>query len=784
MQKKKKKYRAIIRLFWILIVFPVIAVTVLFVLISEGYLGFMPTFEELENPKSNLATEVYSSDQKLLCTYFFENRSNVKFEDLSPFLVEALIVTEDERFYNHSGIDFRGLMRSVVFMGKRGGGSTITQQLAKLLFHDPARSILERIPQKLNEWVIAVKLEKRYTKEEIITMYFNKFDFLNLAVGIKSSSKVYFNTTPDSLKIEQAAMLVGMAKNPSFYNPLRRPDTTLHRRNVVLWQLYEHDRITKEEYDSLTALPLGMDYQKVDHKLGVAPYFREYLRTTLNAHEPKREEYFDYQKYRDDSAEWAENPLYGWCNKNRKPDGEPYNLYRDGLKIYTTINSKLQKFAEESVTDHLKGYLQPAFFKEQKGRKKAPFAWNVTEKQIQEIMNNTVRRSERYRILKEQGLPADSIIASFYKPVEMTVFTWEGERDTVMTPIDSIRYYKHFLRSGFMSMEPHTGYVRAYVGGIDYRHFQYDMVSLGRRQIGSTFKPFLYTLAMQNGLSPCTKVPNVPVTFEMPEGQPPYTPQFTTAPWLKKTEGKMITLKFGLAHSMNQISARILKRFGTYAAAEGSIQIARSMGIRSDMEPYPSICVGIPEVLLVELVGAYCTFANKGVYTKPLFVTRIEDKNGNILATFQPARHEAISEETAYIMIDLMKGVTQYGTSIRLRYMYNFKGEIAGKTGTTNNHSDGWFMGITPNLVSGVWVGGEERSIHFRSMEHGQGARMAMPIWAKYMQKVYADSTLGYSESDRFEKPLKKLSIELDCKKYDEQVRQNNEGLGMQDDFL
>lgn len=772
--KKNKRYSYLIKLLWVIISLPIISIFLIFYLISEGYMGYIPSFEELENPKNNLATQIISSDQQILGVYFKENRSNINYDDLSPNVTNALLATEDIRFNEHSGIDLIAIGRAIygaLTFNLKGGGSTITQQLSKLLYHNVARGVFDRILQKLNEWVISVKLEKRYTKKEIMTMYLNKFDFLNLAVGIKSAAKVYFNSTPDTLKIEQAAMLVGMAKNPALFNPLRREKLTLDRRNVVLSQMLRYDFISRTEYDSLSQIPLNINFQKVDHKLGMATYFREFLRITLNARKPIRKAFYSEQQYKDALWKWNNDPLYGWRRKNPKSDGSLYNLYSDGLKIHTTLNYKMQKYAEEAVTVHLKKSLQKDFFKEQEGRKKAPFAWNVSEKEISSIMNATMRRSERYRAHKYAGMSKDSIIAKFHEPVKMSVFSWDGDIDTIMTPYDSIRYYKYYLRSGFMSMDPHTGFVKAYVGGINYKHFQYDHVSVGRRQVGSTFKPFIYTLAMQNGYSPCYKVPNVPVTFMMPEGQPPYTPKITTAKFLEKYEGKMITLKTGLAHSMNQISAKVLKMFtspGTYnTGAQAAIKIARSMGVRSPMQAYPSICVGIPEVLLSEMVGAYCTFANKGVHTEPLFVTRIEDKNGNIISNFSAKINESIDEESAYLMLSLMQGVVNYGTSVRLKYKYKFKADIAGKTGTTNNHSDGWFMGITPNLVSGTWVGGEERSVHFRGIGKGQGANMALPIWAEYMKRVYADSTLNYHEETKFQKPARGLSVEIDCDKFD-----------------
>ena len=762
----KKKFRRITIVLWVLFLTPIITIVTLFFLIAQGQLGFMPSIDELANPKSVLATEVYSSDGKVLGTYFKENRSKVNYSDISPNVINALIATEDVRYLEHSGIDFRSLGR-VIFktvLGQdqsSGGGSTITQQLAKMLFpRERNQTKFQLAMRKFKEWVIAVKLEKYYTKEEILAMYLNKFDFLNLAVGIKSASQIYFNETPQELTIEQAAMLVGMAKNPALFNPLRREELTQKRRNVVLSQMVKYGYLEKQVYDSLKVLPLEIDFHRADHKEGIAQYFREYLRSALTAHKPNKKNYWNPVQYSEDSVEWENNPLYGWCNKNNKDNGDNYNIYTDGLRIYTTVNYKMQTYAEQAVTEHIGGYLQKQFDKEQKGRKKAPFAWNVSQKEIDAIMKASVKRSARYADLRRVGKSKDSIDIIFNTPVKMKVFSWNGDIDTVMTPFDSIRYYKYFLRASFMSVDPITGYVKAYVGGMNYTHFQYDMVKKGKRQVGSTFKPFIYTLAMQNGFSPCTKVPNVPVTFDMPEGQPPYTPKFSTAKWTEKTNGKMITLKYGLAHSMNQISAWVLKHY----SPEAAIKIARNMGVVSPIDPYPSICVGIPELSLYELVGAYTSFADRGVYTQPIFVTRIEDKNGNLISNFKPTRKEAISAQTAYLMIELMRGVVQYGTSVRIRYKYELTNDIAGKTGTTNNNSDGWFMGITPRLVSGAWVGGEERSIHFRSTAMGGGHSMALPIWARYMKKVYADSTLGYSKEDIFEKPTN-MPVDSDCNK-------------------
>ncbi len=757
--------------FWILNILVLSGSIIYFHFSAKGELGFMPSFEQLENPKENLATKIYSSDLELLGTYFRENRSQISFNELSPHLIDALVATEDIRFYKHKGIDFRAIPRVISGMyngGSQGGGSTITQQLAKMLFpRETNMSKIELVNRKFREWIIAVRLERSFTKEEIIEMYLNKFDFLNLAVGIESAARVYFDTTPDALTITQSAMLVGMAKNPSLYNPLKRPEETLHRRNVVLSQMLKYDFITKEAFDTLKIKPLGIRYQKVDHNIGSATYFREFLRQWLTAEKPNIENYFDIRDYIEDSINWTIDPSYGWCNKNTKPDGTNYDIYSDGLQIYTTINSRMQKYAEDALKEHIGGYIQGEFEKDQKYNKRSPFSNDLTQKQVDNIIALTMRRSDRWRVLKANGTSEDSIKLSFDIPIEMKVFSWNGEIDTIMTPRDSIYYYKKFLRASFMSMEPQTGHVKAYVGGINYKHFKFDQVTKSRRQVGSTIKPFIYCLAMQNGISPCTKVPNVEVTFKLPKGSGKeyYTPKFSPTDY----DGEMITLKFGLANSLNQISAWVLKQYSPQAA----VSIAKKMGVHSHIDAFPSICVGAAEVLLSEMVGAYCTFANKGIYTRPVYVTRIEDKNGNVLTNFNSIQSEAISEETAYLMLDLMKGVVDMGTSVRLRLTYKLYNELAGKTGTTNNHSDGWFIGIAPELVSGGWVGGEERSIRFRYITLGQGAALALPIFGKYMQKVYEDPTLPYSKESRFEKPTQ-LSVEIDCEEYEKNNQNNN----------
>lgn len=751
--KKSLKKNLIV---WLIALLPLVCLAILFYSISLGKLGLMPTFKQLENPKSALASQIYTEDKESLLPFFYEaNRSRTEYNELSPYLVDALVSTEDKRYYKHSGIDFRGLVRvliKTVISGDKsaGGGSTISQQLAKMLFpREQLDNSIQMVIRKFREWVIAVKLEKSYTKEEIIAMYLNQYDFLNLAVGIKSASKVYFNCNPNELNIEQAATLVGMAKNSSLFNPLRRPDTTLHRRNVVLWQMVKNNKLSEKAYDSLKLLPLGLDYQKVDHKIGTGTYFRMYLQKTMTATKPSNDSEF-YE-------EWEKNPLYGWCNKNFKNNGEPYSLYEDGLRIYTSLNYKMQQYAEKAIEEHLKNNLQIAFDREKRYKKTAPFSNDLTQEEVKNIINLAIKRSERYRVLKKNKVSTDSIKKVFKTPTEMTVFTWNGEVDTIMTPIDSIKYYKHFLMSGLMSIEPNTGYVKAYVGGINYKHFQYDHVIQAKRQIGSTFKPFLYTLAMQDGFSPCYQIPNVPVTILLPDGKT-WTPKSGSR---SEFERKMISLRFGLRHSLNNASAWLINQFGPAAV----IEITRNMGIKSYIPEVPSICLGVADLSLFEMVGAYATYANKGVYTKPIFVTRIEDKNGNILAQFSPSRKEAISEKTAFLMLQMLQGVYQKGTAVRLwsqHYPYQINAEIAAKTGTTQNQSDGWFIGIVPKLVTGVWTGAEDRATHFDGIALGQGANMALPIWGIYMNKIYNDSTLNIYKSDVFERP-ENFNETFDC---------------------
>lgn len=752
-KKNDSQFKFYIKRFWIIYTFIFLFIVLLFTFLSLGWLGFMPSIEELENPKSNLASEIITSDQQILGKYYIENRSNSHYQELSPSLINALIATEDARFEKHSGVDTRSILRVIgkTIIGRQkssGGGSTITQQLAKNLFpRKKNQSVFMMVITKFKEWITAAKLERNYSKEEIIAMYFNTVDFGSNSFGIKTAARTYFGKSPDSLKIEESALLVGILKAPTYYSPIKNPENAMKRREVVLNQMRKYDYITQQEYDSLKVLPIDMSrYSIQDHTAGYGTYFREYLRQYLNE----------------------------WCANHKKPDGTPYNLYKDGLKIYTTINYKMQKYAEEAVAEHLSKDLQPAFYKHWKGVKNAPF-YQLKPEEIEVIYEASMKNSDRYRHMKENKATDEEIRKAFNTPVAMRIFSWEGEKDTVMTPWDSLKYYKWFLHAGLMSVEAQTGYVRAYVGGINYRYFQFDNVKVGKRQVGSTFKPFLYTLAMQEGeFSPCTEVPNLPVTFDMGPNAPAWTPKNAD----DKREGEMVTLKWALANSVNYVSAYLMKRFSPAAV----VNMARKMGVTSPIDAVPAICLGTPDLSVYEMVGAMNTYANKGVYIEPIFITRIEDKNGNLLESFIPKQQEAMNEETAYLMIDLMRGVVESGTGARLRYRFGMNAPIAGKTGTTQNNSDGWFMGITPSLTTGVWVGGELRSIHFRSITLGQGANMALPIWAIYMKKVWDDKTLNVSKGD-FEKPAKDISDRIDCKKFKQEVKEESSSFDFNDKF-
>ena len=739
---------------WGFVFICIAAVAIVFTAIAKGKIGYVPPVEELENPNLKFATQVVSEDGKLMGTWSRskENRVYVGYEDLSPHLVHALVAPEDVRFEDHSGIDARAFMRAVIkrgiFMQKHaGGGSTITQQLAKQFYSPTADNVMERLLQKPIEWVIAVKLERYYTKEEILTMYLNKFDFLNNAVGIKTAAKTYFAKDPKNLKIEEAATLIGMCKNPSLYNPRRFNERFRGRRNTVLDQMRKAGFLTQEECDSLQALPLVLKFQPVDHKDGLATYFREYLRGVMTARKPDRSDYrgWQMQKYYEDSLAWKNNPLFGWCAKNKKKDGTNYNIYTDGLKIYTTLDSRMQRYAEEAVSEHVAKYLQPRFFKEKSKKKTAPFTRNLTQEEVNTIMTRAMKQTDRYRIMKEAGYSEAEIRKAFDTKYEMSVFSYEGEKDTIMTPMDSIRYYKHFLRAGFMSMDPTTGYVKAYVGGPNYNYFQYDMAMTGRRQVGSTIKPYLYTLAMENGFSPCDEVRHVEQTLIDENGRP-WTPRNAN----KKRYGEMVTIKWGLANSDNWVTAYLMSKLNPYQL----VRLIHSFGVlNKQIDPVVSLSLGPCEISVGEMVSAYTAFANRGIRTAPLFVTRIEDNEGNVLANFTPQMDEVISESSAYKMLVMLRAVINEGTGGRVRRMYGITADMGGKTGTTNNNSDGWFMGFTPSLVSGVWVGGEDRDIHFATMVNGQGAAMEMPVWGLYMQKVYKDKSLGYSQEERFNIP-------------------------------
>jgi len=763
---RDKKFRKNIIWFWVIISLPAVFLLTLFLLISANKLGPIPSFEELENPDNSLAAEVYSEDNVLLGKFYIQNRTWTDYEDISPYVIDALISTEDIRFKRHSGIDFRGLARVLVktiMLGKNtGGGSTITQQLAKNLFlprdlsNDPAIVRASRLAiAKFKEWQTAVKLERSYTKEEIITMYLNVFDFIYNAVGINSAARIYFNTTPDSLNIEQSAMLVGMLKNSVAYNPLRNEESALKRRNVVISQMERYGYISRAVADSVSQLPLGLDLREDSHNTGLATYFREYIRSTMNSREPQRDRFYSDDTYNEALWRWQNDPLYGWCYKNSKPDGSPYNIYRAGLRIYTTLNSKMQTYAEEALTEHLSQNLQPVFDKRAKNYRNPPYSNDLTTAQVNQIMARSVRQSDRYQSMRRAGVPEDSITLAFNTPVPMKLFSWEGERDTVMTPLDSIRYYKFFVRSAFMAMDPHTGHVKAYIGGPDFRYFKYDAVTQQKKQVGSTIKPFLYTLAMQDGYSPCYEVENIERTFEVNDTI--WRPR-SSGP--VEYHGKMVTLKWGLAQSENYISAWLMKQFSPQAV----VDIMQRMGIRSYIDPVVSIFLGTSDLSVEEMVGAYGTFVNKGVYTRPLYVTRIEDRNGNVISTFTPFIDEVISEDDAYLMTSLLQGVVTNGTAVRLRLTYKLTNQMGGKTGTTQNHSNGWFMGVMPDLVAGVWTGWEDQAIHFEDLSMGQGANMALPVFGIFMQKLLADKDFSVIAESQFEAPPG-FNVELDCDK-------------------
>ena len=742
-----------IHILWALLAGGFVSAIVGFFAIWFGWIGYMPDIEDLQNPINRFATQVYSSDGKVIGTWNLnkENRIVIPYKKMSPYLVQALVATEDERFYEHSGIDFRALGRAIIKRGilgqtNAGGGSTITQQLAKQLYSCTAQSAAQRMLQKPIEWVIAIKLERYYTKEEIIALYLNYFDFLHNAVGIKTAANTYFNKEPKNLTVCEAATLIGLCKNPSLFNPVRYPERAKERRNVVLSQMVKAGYMDRAEYQNYSSEPLTLNFHRTDHKDGTATYLREFLRQYMMAKRPVRTDYPSWNnvQFVADSIAWDTDPLYGWCNKNFKKDGSPYNVYSDGLKVFTTIDSRMQKYAEEAVYQHVARYLQPAFDKENKPKPSSPYSDKLTPRQIRNILNRSITQSERWRTMKAAGCTPEEIKEAFRKKIEMTVFTYHGDIDTLMSPLDSIIYYKGFLRSGFMSMDPKTGAVKAYVGGLDYPHFMYDMVSLGRRQVGSTIKPFLYSLAMENGFTPCDYAPNRQQTYIV-AGRP-WTPRNVS----HARYGQMVPLKWGLAQSNNWISAYLMSKLNP----NQFVQILHDFGIHNpDIHPSLSLCLGPCEVSVSEMVSAYTVFANHGIRTAPMFVSRIEDNEGNTIATFQPRMNEVIGAANAMKMLTMLMGVVDNGTAGRLRYRYNFQGQIGAKTGTTNNNSDGWFIGFTPQLVSGCWVGGEDRDIHFDRGQMGQGATMALPIWAIFMKKVYADRSLGIDPEAKFDLP-------------------------------
>ena len=742
-----------IHILWALLAGGFVSAIVGFFAIWFGWIGYMPDIEDLQNPINRFATQVYSSDGKVIGTWNLnkENRIVIPYKKMSPYMVKALVATEDERFYEHSGIDFRALGRAIIKRGilgqtNAGGGSTITQQLAKQLYSSTAQSAAQRMFQKPIEWVIAIKLERYYTKEEIIALYLNYFDFLHNAVGIKTAANTYFNKEPKNLTVCEAATLIGLCKNPSLFNPVRYPERAKERRNVVLSQMVKAGYMDRAEYQNYSSEPLTLNFHRTDHKDGTATYLREFLRRYMMAKRPVRSDYPSWNnvQFVADSIAWDTDPLYGWCNKNFKKDGSPYNVYSDGLKVFTTIDSRMQKYAEEAVYQHVARYLQPAFDKENKPKPSSPYSDKLTPQQIRYILNRSITQSERWRTMKTAGCTPEEIKEAFRKKIEMTVFTYHGDIDTLMSPLDSIRYYKGFLRSGFMSMDPKTGAVKAYVGGLDYPHFMYDMVSLGRRQVGSTIKPFLYSLAMENGFTPCDYAPNRQRTYIV--GGRPWTPRNVS----HARYGQMVPLKWGLAQSNNWISAYLMSKLNP----NQFVQILHDFGIHNpDIHASLSLCLGPCEVSVSEMVSAYTVFANHGIRTAPMFVSRIEDNEGNTIATFQPRMNEVIGAANAMKMLTMLMGVVDNGTAGRLRYRYNFQGQIGAKTGTTNNNSDGWFIGFTPQLVSGCWVGGEDRDIHFDRGQMGQGATMALPIWAIFMKKVYADRSLGIDPMAKFDLP-------------------------------
>lgn len=743
----RKKFFIVI---WVGFFLTIFSICLAFVGVIKGWIGYMPDIEDLQNPISRYASQVFSEDGKLLGTWSRnENRVFSDYDQISPHVFNALIATEDERFFEHSGVDVKALIRAVVKRGifqqtSAGGGSTITQQLAKQLYSNRAENTMERLMQKPIEWVIAVELERCYTKEEILTLYLNYFDFLYNAVGIKTAARVYFDKLPSELTILEAATLIGMCKNPSLYNPVRDNERCRQRRNVVLGQMVRSGYITQAQCDELKQEPLTLKFKRSDHKEGLATYLREHLRTTMTAREPKRENYKSWQEnvFYQDSVAWANDPLYGWCNKNKKKNGEPYDIYVDGLRIYTTIDSRLQAYAEAAMNEHVGQSLQKDF-EHGRNHPNFPYSNSLPKVKAEELLQRAMRQSEHYRLMKEEGASEEEIQKVFSTPVSMTVFTHQGLKDTVLTPMDSIKYYKKFLRSGLVSIDPSNGHVKAYVGGLNYTYFQYDMAFNGRRQVGSTMKPFVYAMAMEDGMHPQDTIWNLQRTYKV--GTREWTPRNGS----KSRYGEPVTLKWGLSQSNNWITAELMYQ----SDPEGVrlVKYLREYGVvNKEITPAIALCLGTGDITVGEMASAYTAFVNKGIRCAPILVSRIEDAEGNVIAEFAPRLNEVISEESSYKMLDMMKAVIDGGTGQRLRYRYGFKADIAGKTGTTNSNSDGWFVGCVPRLVTACWVGGEERDIHFLSTAMGQGAATALPVWALYMKKVYEDESLGYSQDETF----------------------------------
>lgn len=747
--------RRIIGILWILFIAGWTCALLSFYLIARGVIGYMPDIEQLQNPIDKYASQLISSDGKLLGSYARSgnNRLYTLYKDLSPNLVNALIATEDKRFFQHNGIDTRALARAIVKRGifmsnAAGGGSTITQQLAKQLYSPHAANAFERIFQKPIEWVIAIKLEREYTKEEIISMYLNQFDFLYNAVGVSNAANTYFSKSPKELNIQEAATLVGMCNNPSYFNPVLHDDTSrcVKRRNFVLKQMMKAGMLSEKELDSIRQLPLEIRFKQISHVEGYAPYFREHLRLMLTAKKPERDDYskWNMAQYALDSAAWVDNPMYGWCAKNKKADGSSYDLYEDGLKIYTSVNSTMQKYAEEAMKQHIGEYAQPLFFKEIKNSPLAPYARQISKQEREELIERAIKQTDRYARMKKAGATQAEINKAFNTRTKMRLWSWNGFVDTVMTPKDSVLYYKSFLRSSFFAMNPHNGYVLAYVGGIDFRTFKYDMVYTGRRQVGSTIKPFLYSLIMNEGATPCDTLLHEPITLYDDNGRP-WTPRSGGA----RRQGEYVTIRWGLQNSSNWVTAALMGR----TRPQAFVNLLHGYGITGYIDPVISIAIGTPEVSLYEMVSAYTTFVAKGIRVNPLPITRIEDRYGNVLATFAPRMAEVLPEDTALKMLDMLQAVVNGGTAGRLRGRYQLSMPLGGKTGTTQRNSDAWFIGFSPEIVAGCWVGGDERSIHFNSTALGQGASLALPVFGLFMQKVYGDSSLGYDPKEKFDIP-------------------------------